>query len=69
VGSAKVSEAEVGVVRHHLLDVADNDPDTIFSVKSFVEQAEKAIEVRVEQAKRTIIQIKFLKVLTCYYGY
>ena len=47
-----MSESEAGVVRHHLLDVADSDPDVIFSVKSFVELAEKAIEVSVGVQQR-----------------
>ena len=62
IGSAKVSDAEAGSVRHHLLDVADpTDPDEIFSAKTFADLATKAIEVCHLKAYSKLIVVHVLQ--------
>jgi tRNA dimethylallyltransferase len=53
IGTAKPSLAEMGGVRHHLIDIVD--PDHPFSAADFVEAADRAIKDIVSRGKQVIV--------------
>ncbi|WP_457639400.1 tRNA (adenosine(37)-N6)-dimethylallyltransferase MiaA [Persephonella sp.] len=53
IGTAKPSEEERQGITHHLIDVVE--PDKNFSVKEFVEEADKAIKTVVGKGKTPIL--------------
>ncbi|MBN1623120.1 MAG: tRNA (adenosine(37)-N6)-dimethylallyltransferase MiaA, partial [Clostridia bacterium] len=53
IGTAKPSEKELSEIRHHLIDIIE--PDQTFSVASYKDMAESAIQNIIEYGKNVVI--------------